>query len=373
MKLFYININTIGVTPLMAYIVDFLSSHFNSAIIERYIAKSYQFHSVKNKRYIKKHKDTYSFNRQNIIDKIYKYLYVLFVLLKLSFKRKSYIIYSVDFQVIALSLMLKKIFRKKKCKIIYHQFELIETKSLGKENLYFYKKLKIHSNLIDLIILPEKNRLNILLKELNFPKDKSFYFPNINAINKLSANKHEVINSIPKDTKIVGHIGSIGFDHYINNFIKATEILKNDKIKFIFVGKQNAEIKKLANKLEAQNIIFIDEVPHSELKDIYSFLDLGFILYKGVDENFEYCAPNKLYEYWAYGVPVIAHKLKGLQSEFNNEDAGVLINLENFKEIALYIKQYLKDNQREEIKKYYQLNYNMNDFLSRLLKRFKEL
>jgi glycosyltransferase involved in cell wall biosynthesis len=189
----------------------------------------------------------------------------------------------------------------------------------------------------------------------------------------LSANKHEVINSIPKDNKIVGHIGSIGFDHYINNFIIATEILKSDKIKFIFVGKQNAEIKKLANKINTQNIIFIDEVPHSELKDIYSFLDLGFILYKGVDENFEYCAPNKLYEYWAYGVPVIAHKLKGLQSEFNNEDTGALINLENSKEIAFYIKQYLEDNHREMIKKYYQLNYNMNDFLSRLLKKIKEL
>jgi len=366
MRLFFININSIGVTPLMAYIVKKMSDYFDTTIIESHIKNTNDFPFVKKKQYIKKYINSYRFNKQTVFDKVYKYLFIFFYFIRLSFKRKKTFIYSVDFQVISISLIFKKYLNKKNWNIVYHQFELIDTKSLGKENLFFYNKMKAYSNGIDLVIVPEQNRLDILLKQLKLPKEKSFYFPNINSINSVSTVKHNVLKGLSPDAKIVGHIGSIGFDHYINNFIEAAKMLDNKNIFFLFVGKQNTEVKVLADNLKLNNVIFVDEVPHSELKNIYSFLDLGFILYKGVDDNFEYCAPNKLYEYWAYGVPVIAHKLKGLEREFNNKKAGELINMEHPEEIKNTIEEYLKENKRDEIFRFYKGNYNLEIFLKEL-------
>lgn len=373
MKVYHINTNTIGFTPLMSYIVKYISGYFKSSIIESYIKGSNKFSYIVNRRYIKKYKDSYSFNRQTIFNKIYKYLYVTSYILKLSFNRKKLIIYSVDFQVVSIALIIKKIFRKRNLKIIYHQFELLDTTSFGEVNLLFYKKLKQNAKYLDLVIVPEKNRLKILLEQLILPKEKSFYFPNINNISTVSKSKYKALEQLPKNAKIIGHIGSIGTDHYIYSFLEAAKQIKNPNIYFIFVGKQNSEVKKLANKNNLKNIIFIDEIPHSELKNIYSFLDLGFILYKGIDDNFEYCAPNKLYEYWAYGVPVIAHKLKGLQSEFNNSDAGSLTNLNNTDNIIHYINKYLEKDRREVIIKYYKKNYNLDYFLKKLHQTIEKL
>ena len=367
MKLYFLNINSIGITPLMSYIVKYLSENYTSSIVESYIGSSNNFHYIKNKKYIKKYKDSYSFNKQTLFNKMYKYVYILFFLLKLSFKKKLTKIYSVDFQVISFALILKRIFNKRNWKIVYHQFELIDIKSLGKENLFFFNKMKKNARYIDLIIVPEKNRLDILLKQLKISKEKSFYFPNINAIDTFSEEKHKILKQLPKNAKIVGHIGSIGTDHYIYSFIEAAKKIEKSNIFFLFVGKQNNDVKQLANNISLKNIIFIDEVPHSDLKNIYSFLDLGFILYKGIDDNFEYCAPNKLYEYWAYGVPVIAHKLKGLKHEFKYSPAGKLINLDNVDEIVENIQEYINWDNRVDICNFYQTNYNLQFFLNNLL------
>ncbi len=368
MNLYYLNINSFGVTPLMEYIVKYLAIHFKTFIIESHIEGTNNFSYIKNKKYIKKYKNSYTFNNQTVFNKIYKYVFVLNFLLKHSFIQKKIIIYSSDFQVVALCLLFKKFFKKKNWKIVYHQFELIDKRLLGKENMFFYNKMKKHSKGINLVIVPERNRLNILLKQLGLPKEKFYYFPNINAIDSLSKKKHVVFEQLPAEARVVGHIGSIGTDHYIYSFIEAAKMLKDTNIFFLFVGKQNKKIKEIANNLNLKNILFVDEVPHKELKNIYSFLDLGFILYKGVDDNFEYCAPNKLYEYWAYGVPVIAHRLKGLESEFNDDVAGCLINLENPEEIAKSIKIYLEQDNKQKTSDYYKNKYNIEHFLKTLSK-----
>ena len=247
-----------------------------------------------------------------------------------------------------------------------HQFELIDSKTLGNENLFFFNKMKQNSEGIDLVIVPEQNRLAILLEQLKLPNEKSFYFPNINAIDCFSETKHEILTRLPENAKIIGHIGSIGTNHYIYSFIEAAKKMEQQDIFFLFVGKQNKEVKELANQMKLKNTIFIDEVPHDELKDIYSFLDVGVILYKGIDDNFEYCAPNKLYEYWAYGVPVIAHKLKGLESEFDDTVAGCLINLDNPEDIVKSISIYLKQDNKQKTSDYYKNKYNLEHFLNNL-------
>ena len=45
-----------------------------------------------------------------------------------------------------------------------------------------------------------------------------------------------------------------------------------------------------------------------------------------MDYNYDFCAPNKLYEYWSYGIPVFAHKLNGLTKLFEKEEYGLLFD-----------------------------------------------
>jgi hypothetical protein len=53
-----------------------------------------------------------------------------------------------------------------------------------------------------------------------------------------------------------------------------------------------------------------------------------------VDVNFEFCAPNQLYEYWSYGIPVVAHQLPGLIPVFDDSLKGKLFDFNTSETIA---------------------------------------
>jgi len=127
---------------------------------------------------------------------------------------------------------------------------------------------------------------------------------------------------------VVGHVGNVGPDHYLDFFFKLMEHCIGSNVYFVMVGNYSQQIIDRLNAINHPQLVLLNAVPHSELAGIYSELDYGLILYKGVDVNFEFCAPNKLYEYWSYGIPVIAHQLQGLVPVFDHPLKGALFNME---------------------------------------------
>lgn len=131
--------------------------------------------------------------------------------------------------------------------------------------------------------------------------------------------------------------------------------------------------EKLKN-LEFKNAIFLPAVSHELLNEYYRRIDLGIILYKGIDLNYEFCAPNKLYEYWSYGIPVIASILGGLKLIFKNDFQGILLNFDNRKEVMAYLNSFSPSNEKSrELKEYFDKHFRMQIHMNNLRERINEL
>lgn len=95
-----------------------------------------------------------------------------------------------------------------------------------------------------------------------------------------------------------------------DNSMYATEIIKwvahhKDTMQLAFHLINTPEsYKAMVNELGASNIKFKEAVSYQNLPDILIQYDVGLILYKGTTANYEYNAPNKLFEYLACGLDV---------------------------------------------------------------------
>ena len=100
--------------------------------------------------------------------------------------------------------------------------------------------------------------------------------------------------------------------------------------------------------------------------------DVGVVLYKDTGLNYRYCAPNKLYEYWSYGIPVIGDLLPGLISVFKNESLGTLVDMQNPQNILRSIQQISHHcATKMEVKDYFAKHLKLNIYLNQLLKKLE--
>ena len=242
---------------------------------------------------------------------------------------------------------------------------MIEHKYLGKIEARVFQFILDHIECVNFCIFPEINRIEYFKSLVN--KEFSYQlFPNTCYVNDdIDLTVPKELSNIPKNHVIIGHVGNLGENHYLDFYIELIEGCKNSFFTFVFIGRYSSNLLKRLKNIDNNNIIIINELPHSELKYFYNFMHYGVILYKGVDLNFEYCAPNKLYEYWSYGISIIAHSLIGLKSLDFSKNMGKLYNLEN--QLSLVqIKEDLQNNtvNREIVKSEFVEKYDQNLYIN---------
>lgn len=86
------------------------------------------------------------------------------------------------------------------------------------------------------------------------------------------------------------------------------------------------------------NILLIPFLaPPSHLK-ITSKAHIGVVTYDFTDLNGVYCAPNKIWEYSGYGVPMLANIIPGLIYTVGNSSAGFCVEMSDRKKIVEALK-----------------------------------
>ncbi|MGN6492510.1 MAG: glycosyltransferase [Agriterribacter sp.] len=352
MKVFFLTLNSFSQIPVTRYIIKTIANNFYSEILQATIEGQYKIPHVKKEQSLGVFKNSNELNSQSYFLKIKKHFLIFKKLFSICYISNP-VIYTPDLQIAFYSLLIKKNF-KKDLKILYHQFEVINPHIVSKLVKYQLQYAIKNSDRIDLILFPEIHRKNIFVSGCSNPENiNAFVFPNTcESRNEVELSKHS-LNSIPDSAVIIAHIGNVGTDHYFEQFIKMVENSKHlENLFFVVVGRHSNEIIERFKTINNKNFILNGEIPHSQLSNIYTRIDYGLILYKGVDLNFEYCAPNKLYEYWSYGIPVFAPKLKGLVSLFDTPIKGRLIDFEDnalqrlCEELAAGSKPVKKDLQK---------------------------
>lgn len=133
-------------------------------------------------------------------------------------------------------------------------------------------------------------------------------FKKIDIINKIS--KFDIQNPL----KIL-YTGAHGESNNLSNVLKAAYILKNQPVVFTFIG-NGPEKQKLINQAKfLKNVIFKDPIPKSDVPLMISKFDAVLVSLKDIP-LFRYgVSPNKLYDAYAIGRPVITT----ISGEINNE------------------------------------------------------
>lgn len=249
-----------------------------------------------------------------------------------------------------------------------HLFELVEDVYYIGKNALMRMGLKQYADNAYNVIVPEYNRAQITkvwLKLSRLPlivKNK----PMRNSFQRFNDVTHsEEANNILKQIetkKIVLYQGIVDKERPVNFIAEAIEEM--DGFVFLVMTGSNVDLSKYK---KTYKIPFVVPPYHLE---ITSHAYIGVLIYQPVYDSFTsplnsiYCAPNKLYEYSQFGIPMIGNNIPGLYYTIESNNMGVCFNNMSKEEIKAAIlkidKQYQtmtvnvlnffnKDNEHDDV------------------------
>ncbi len=205
----------------------------------------------------------------------------------------------------ALPAIIGKLLLKKGFDLYIHYHEYMSPQDYARtrfqsyirsKELLLYKRAKwvSHTN---------QKRMEMFLNDINLPFLKnSEIMPNYppadwNNQNTPSIRSVEVIRFV-----FVGSVTEQG--SYIREFLTWLGGLKRDYTFDIFTQSETESLRRIIRECNVKGVRIRGYVNNSNLPDVLSSYHVGLILYKGIELNVIYSAPNKLFEYLACGLDV---------------------------------------------------------------------
>ena len=196
----------------------------------------------------------------------------------------------------------------------------------------FYRWLDYNScRLADIVLLDTNAHIDYFVKEFGLPKEKFrrifvgadsslFYPPSKENINdKFKVHFH-------------GHYIPLQGIEYI---IRAANILKNEDIRFVLIGRGQTYTcnRKLADDLDIKNIEFVGAVSYQELADRIRTADICLGIF-GHTAKAQRVIPNKLFEAIACAKPVITARSPAIAELLTDGENVILCNAADPEDLA---------------------------------------
>lgn len=146
-----------------------------------------------------------------------------------------------------------------------------------------------------------------------------------------------IANSLlgPQDEKVILYQGVITRERNLDGMCKAISSL--DGFKLVFMGKKTDYYEELKAKYPKIEYVGFAKSPlHLNLT---SNAYIGLVTYEPQDINCIYCAPNKIWEYAGFGIPMIANSIPGLIYTVGINRCGVCTNTDYAEEIIKAVKE----------------------------------
>ena len=183
-----------------------------------------------------------------------------------------------------------------------------------------------------------KNRFGELVIEV---------IPNASDISLFGKTSNETLPEWTKDKILFTHIGSLGLIHNTKYWLAvASELKKIDidgKIKMVFIGDgaDRLKLEELKKQAGLDNLIFLGLKPKSELPKWVqaSYATLFATTNNPVQDT---SSPNKVFDSFAAGVPIIQTSKGWIADLVEKEDCGVNIPLEDPAEGARLLYEFSK-------------------------------
>lgn len=204
------------------------------------------------------------------------------------------------------------------------------------------------------VVLPEINRAYILKTWWNLPQmpivlpnkpyDTQFeQINNSNALSKMQADmRYKLLYS-----------GVVGDDRSLEPFMKAVQELGDGYVLYILAKIPNSYKEKFQMLLKKYSSVeYLGYYKAPQHLNFFPFADIGLMPYQSnggtkngtiISElNALYCAPNKIYEYARFGIPMLGTDVPGLRETFEKYNIGVScrnLEVEEIKNKILYLQK----------------------------------
>lgn len=218
---------------------------------------------------------------------------------------------------------------------------IIQISELYEESKALYKVTKKFIYDAQCVFMPEYNRCcfyQILFHLKERPivlENKPYFIPSIEEMKLIEHNYKLYLEKI-RGKKVILYQGRIHKERDLMGFVKATALLSDDYA-FVIMGKDSDGMMQKYKEANP-HIIHIDFIPAPDYLVITSHAHIGILSYDYLKLNTAYCAPNKIFEYGAFKIPMLGNNIPGLKVlEYAN--AGLTVDEKDPKSIVSAIQK----------------------------------
>lgn len=148
-----------------------------------------------------------------------------------------------------------------------------------------------------------------------------------------------------QDKRIVLYEGQLVDGRWLDRLAQSVLHLPDD-VALVMMGEERAHwLHRFEHWLQAplatKRLLILPPVSHDQLPEFVADADLGVIIYDDASRNNVYCAPGKLVDYIAVGVPVLAPNFPTIAPLVKSFEIGVCFDGSSPEDIAKAIEQGL--------------------------------
>jgi glycosyltransferase involved in cell wall biosynthesis len=154
---------------------------------------------------------------------------------------------------------------------------------------------------------------------------------------------------LPEEKKIVLlQGGAINIDRGAEELIEAMKYVPANVVLYLIGGGDLwDQLKQLTHLLKLENkVFFLPRMPYNQLMSYTRLCDLGVTLDKPVSINYRFSLPNKIFDYLAAGLPVLASPLVEVKRIIDDYKVGLCIENHNPVHIAETIDAMMSNPER---------------------------
>jgi len=212
-------------------------------------------------------------------------------------------------------------------RLVYDSHEYFTEQELTALEKRIWSKLegKYISN-CDAVITVNTSIAKALEKRYSLPTVHVIYNAEKNpVIDKYRGNYFNSYYGFDEDDRIILFQGGYSEGRNIATLVRAMERITCPDCHLVLLGEGTLrkKLEKLTRKLGLENRVhFHESVPQQELLGLTTSADIGVIPYQDTCLNNRFCTPNKLFEFIAAGIPVLATDLPELRAIITKYDIG---------------------------------------------------
>ncbi len=152
------------------------------------------------------------------------------------------------------------------------------------------------------------------------------------------------MEQVPAAAPIVLYLGGLMAGRGLENLIKAMVFVDSAHAAFLGSGHQREELVALSCRLGlADRVHLLDPVPGSEVIAYSASATIGVSPIVPSCLNYRYSLPNKLFQYMAAGIPVVASDFPQVRDVVIGSGAGLVVDTMDPRAIAEAINRLVRD------------------------------